>query len=50
MVFVKKTETNIECEIVGEEFEEEWNIIKNFSNYEISDFGNCCRNKKIKDI
>jgi hypothetical protein len=34
----------IEFEIVGEEFEEEWNLIKDSSNYEISDFGNC-RNK-----
>ena len=46
----KKTETNIECEIVEEEFEEKvekWKVVEDFSNYEISDFGNC-RNKKNK--
>ena len=46
----KKTETNIECEIVEEEFEEKvekWKVVEDFSNYEISDFGNC-RNKETK--
>ena len=51
----KKTEKNIECEIVEEkveeefeeEFEEKWKVVEDFSNYEISDFGNC-RNKKTK--
>ena len=43
----KKTETETECEIVEEEFEEEWKVVEVFSNYEISDFGNC-RNKKNK--
>ena len=35
-----------------EEFEEEWNVIKKFSNYEISDFSNCriVEIKKLKDI
>ena len=30
-----------------EEFEEKWKVVEDFSNYEISDFGNC-RNKKTK--
>ena len=34
----------IEFEIVGEEFEEEWKVIKDSSNYEIVGI------KKLKDI
>ena len=39
--------TTSDNEEVKVEVEEEWKVVENFSNYEISNFGNC-RNKKNK--